>query len=1237
LFSVRLTVENAEGCKTYAIKTINIVKPYVFIEYLSTTGNGLNSCKPFSVKLGTSSSDSIVSYKWTVSGSGGQTSTEAKPEFTFTSVGYYTVTLEYTTINGCKGTVLTNGINVLPIPKANFASVSGTEICGNIPVLFDNLSTGELFRGTWLVNGVQTFGEYFDPSNSDLYYRFTSEGKHTITYIANNGICSDTMTRENYITVKPPFVKIQNHKKTCDGTRGEVTFIDSSKQGTSWLWNFGDGTIVTYNTHKPNIIHEYKSSGNYKVKLSVTNGSCTVSDSVFVSVLLKQKPQLTVSNPDICSDQNLNYSITGLEAMPNTNGWYYNFSRIEYGDQSSFFGNNIYYPGYYIDRMPFNGSLSGVNGEKDKLRMILYNSNYGCYDTTNYISYSVKGAKAGFEIVNDNQCYQLPVTFRDTSKASANNSIVSWEWNFGDGNVQNSNSGGVITHTYANPGYYYVMLKVKDAAGCITSSSSYTGYAEVKGPKAAFSSSGTNVPLNSTIYFYNNTNAFNAYTTVYSWNFGDGTPVVNANYPSHTFTVAGTYTVTLTATDPLTGCTSTAKQVITVRNFNTAFSFNTSFVANTSCPPVIARFSNTSVGYVKVSWDFGDGTTAGNVNYPSHIYTKPGKYIVKLLVYGDNELKGTFIDSVVVKGQNATISFNPKESCSSQEVRFKGSSSGISSYLWDFGDGIFYSSADSVASHSYKAPGVYSPVLLGTNADGCTVAFPADDKITIDSLSAKISGIPAKACNEAAIQFNADVFSVGAVNNPGFLTYKWNFGTGNAADTSNVSNPLFKYTSPGTYTVSLQVRSKSGCLKIVTETVIINQSSKAAITAANAVCAGNTVIFNGNASISNGVQWKWDFKNGQQSFVQNPPAQLFSQPGNYDVSLIVNNNGCSDTAVHKLTVNPLPDIQLTASSIKLCAGNSVQLSASGGSQYRWTPAGSVSDSTISAPVASPLITTSYKVIVTTAAGCKKADSLTIQVIQPFKLTAQKEYTICELESIPLTVTGANSYKWIGNIQGLNTLNTGTVVARPPGTIIYTVVGFDAEGCFSDTAFINVTVNKRPFVNAGNDAEILPGGPYKFTTTSSADVIKWTWTPPDFLSCTQCESPVSTTTRNIEYVVTVNNELGCTATDSVTLKILCNGAQVFIPNSFTPNNDGLNDVFRVLGNGASYIKSFVIYNRWGNKVFERKDITADQPSAGWNGYYKGFLAPAGTYSFYVQLVCDATGDKFEHRGTVLLLQ
>jgi gliding motility-associated-like protein len=184
--------------------------------------------------------------------------------------------------------------------------------------------------------------------------------------------------------------------------------------------------------------------------------------------------------------------------------------------------------------------------------------------------------------------------------------------------------------------------------------------------------------------------------------------------------------------------------------------------------------------------------------------------------------------------------------------------------------------------------------------------------------------------------------------------------------------------------------------------------------------------------------------------------------------------------------------------------------------------------------------------------------------------------------------------------------------------------------------VHIDVEPLPSVNAGPDIDALDASTVQLNATASSDVTQWNWAPPDNLSCIDCPSPMSTPKKTTTYIVTVENKFDCAASDTVVVKLTCTQDHVYIPNAFTPDNDGKNDVFYIKGRGVSMIKSFRIYNRWGELVFEKKNINIDDRSSAWDGTYKGQPSPTGTYVYMAELFCD-TGELFVMKGTVVLVR
>ena len=1219
---VNLTVTNASGCISNISKPISIYKPNASIYLMSSSSSrGNYDCDSLTIKVGTYSNQPIESYFWNFGD--GTTSTEPTPEHSYKSVGVYNIQLNYTTESGCKG-VASYAVTVWNKPKADFTYFIP---CGNsLNLQFSGPSAfSDNWRWEFGDNSFQGYGNNTSHSYSDT-------GKYSVTFINHIGHCSDTITKQVYANVLPSSVLITKAENTCEGNRGTVSFDQRSLRISGGTWNFGDGTIIPYDTSVHVIKHTYSQTGRYQVTLTGI-GNCTLTDSRSVVVLLKQSPVLTANKTEICSNDNLNVQIAVPQVNPFTGnmewGQYY-VTKFEYNNGGSF---NGYYNSYDWKYTNYSSTLQNFTAGTTKMRAIISAGYNGCTDTTNYINLKVNGPIAGFKIINTSGCYKTPIVFEDTSKTVTNTPLATWRWDFGDGISETYTSSNKVEHLYRNPGIYNVQLTVTDASGC---RSSFNYSVSARGPKASFATSGLfvpNVPLNTTVTFYNNTISWYSNQVNYSWQYGDGATATDYQ-GTHTYTQPGTNTVKLIATDPSIQCSDTAVQVITVKDFNAAFTFSTNFITNSTCPPVLVRINNVSVGYNKLVWDFGDGTIINDQVNPSHTYYDPGVYRITLYTYGYNGLTGTYKDSVTVTQPSAQIEADVLKGCTSQQVTLNATTTNASSYTWDFGDGTIRSGTTVSSIHKYLTPGVYEPKLIVKDVKGCASAAALPDKIIIDSLYLAIKGIPTQICDSTRIFFTPDVKSIAADQVQQPLIYHWDFGTGNPADTSNSKNAVFNFNKTGTYTVKFKVLSPYGCIKEVSEQVVVHKKAKGTITGPLALCSGASATFSASAS-SSPVAWEWIFNNGNVAAIQNPVPQVYTSPGTYNVQLVVKYNGCYDTTVSKLIVHPNPVVSLSASKNLLCRGETAQLNASGGVSYSWKPATSLSNPSIASPLASPAQNAKYTVEVTNNLGCTKSDSIELTVVQPSKITMANDTFVCRGSGIQLKAQGTTLYQWINNVAGLNNTQVGNPIASPTSDITYTVVGSDSYNCFKDTASIKVIVQPLPSVIAESDVQMLAAETHQLIATASADVIEWLWSPDNYLSCTRCPSPLARPRTPIDYVVTVRNRYKCAASDTIRVKLECSEEFVFIPNSFTPNNDGKNDVFYIKGKGIGVIKSLVIYNRWGETIFERKNFDIDDRASSWDGKYKGLLVPAGSYVFFAEMQCDS-GQPIIKKGTVTVI-
>lgn len=843
--------------------------------------------------------------------------------------------------------------------------------------------------------------------------------------------------------------------------------------------------------------------------------------------------------------------------------------------------------------------------------------------------------------VSDKVCYNKPAFFTDTSKMILNGAALkTWEWTFGDNTTQIVTAQGSTTHTYAFPGTYYVSLKVTDTAGCSASTPDYmaaSAYATVYGPKADFSWSPSSILPGIPAYFYNSTNTSGSASPVYLWSFtSDGYSTSNYSSIPRTYQNYIVDTVKLVAMDLLTHCSDTMIKVVPIKSVIASFTFTTQYVNNNSCPPLVVYLQNTSKNITSIKWSFGDGGYAGNNPSPSHTYNKPGIYKVILYGYGANGMSDSCFDYVTVKGPYATISSDILQGCSPVKITLNAVAHNTVTYTWDFGDGTLKNTTDTFAVHTYTQPGVYTPALIMNDGGGCNATFELPDRVVIDTLHVVIHEDAREICDSGWISFTPDLFSIAVTNLQQNLQYHWDLGTGIRKDTSSVQSPAFFYPAPGKYPIKVTVHSLPGCEAEAVDTILVKTSSKGIITGPSEACEQQPVLFTAQPTVAGNVTWNWNFRNGNTSDQQNPLPQSFANAAvPYLVTLVTSFNGCHDTTYSSLVIHSKPEVGLGPYDTKMCLGDSIHLIATAGLSYLWFPLKYIRDITKKDPYIYPDQDTRYGVQVTNSFGCVNSDSAFIRVFKPFVINVTKDTFTCVGTTVQLKASGADTYKWTTGTADMDNPLIGTPVVSPKKITSYTVIGKDVMGCFADTGIVVVDVKPVPIVKAGDNVVVPIGSEVPLSVTGT-DVAEWNWSPADYLNCINCQFPVSKPRSAISYVVTGKSMYGCTARDTVSIELRCVNNTVFIPSAFTPNQDGKNDLFYPQGKGIKQVKHFAIFDRSGEKVFERSNFNINDPSFGWDGSYKSYQMPMGTYVYMIDLECD-TNEIFSLKGTVVLIR
>ncbi len=1194
-FTVTLIAINANGCSDTAVKKelVHVGPPSIS----GITRLPYQGCVPTIVPmvLNADATQSITAYLWNFGD--GSTSTEANPVHQYVQAGVYAVSVIIQTSAGCTDTfTLQSAVQLAAPPKADFIA-NPLATCGSRAIQFTDQSTSGATAWQWF------FGDGQTATGPNPIHGYKDTGYFTITLIASNNQCSDTLKKIDYIHIDAPIAKFQTSPQCTQPYLRQ--FTDKSIGAQTWHWDFGDGQTAT--SQSPS--HTYGSPGKYMVQLIVTNSSCADTSNTQV-IIADEHPVIAFTLPGgaACRNQPVQLAATQFNAtMVSSFVWAFgDGAAVGPGSQYDSVSHAYSKPGSYSPAL----TLTDVNGCLVKAQLPA--------------ALQVFGPTAAFSNTPGN-CLQRGggVDFADQSATDGMHAITQWTWDYGDGQTA-SLSAAPFHHVYQAAGNYTVQLKITDAFGC-TDMATGKQAVVITDPKARFAVSDSIRCSNNSITFQNQSTG---QPSAYSWYFGDGQQSAQQS-PVHSYAQEGVYGVALAVTDRF-GCRDSLYQpaVINISNPRASFALQDTFSA---CPPLLVQPQNTSTQITSLHWDFNDGTVSG-LTAPQHAYTQGGIFKLLLVVKGYGNCYAVASKQIVVKGPSGHFTYTPPFGCSPAAVAFKASVKNTANMIWDFSDGNTLSTKDSLLSHTYLDFGAYKPRLVLIDSSNCRVSTENPDTIYVGGTKAGIKIIPATGCDSSLIRF-ADS-SVAYYDQP--ARYRWDFGDHSAAGSANTEH---YYTRQGRYNIKLVVTTQQGCTDSITQPVMVqvHKSPQVNIQAPDSVCLHTPVQFTGADMAPDTVitAWNWDYGNGA-SGKTHQPVYTYPGDGKYTATLIaVNAYGCADTARHPLTVLPLPKLDAGVDTV-LCKGQSLVLHPSGADTYLWRSVSSLSCTDCANPLATPLVSTRYYVQGSSAFGCKARDSLLVEVKQPTYLAVAKADTLCAGESVQLNAGGAEQYLW-QPATGLSNPAIANPIASPQTTTVYQLVGGDAKHCFTDTAKITIKVYPIPVFHILDSVRTMNvGSADTLHTSNSPDIVRWQWTPPYGLSCANCPEPVAMPRNSMNYMARAFNEGGCSSTSKVTIQVLCNGVNVFMPNTFSPNHDGMNDRFYPRGKGLFVVKSLRIFNRWGQEVFVKLNFAANAAADGWDGTFQGQDATAGVYVYIMEVICE-NNTVVSMKGNIALLR
>lgn len=499
------------------------------------------------------------------------------------------------------------------------------------------------------------------------------------------------------------------------------------------------------------------------------------------------------------------------------------------------------------------------------------------------------------------------------------------------------------------------------------------------------------------------------------------------------------------------------------------------------------------------------------------------------------------------------------------------------------------------------------------------------DTVTIDVVTPPQFG----AGPDTAICINDSLqLDLNLVPAPG-TTYTVDWTPGTYLDDSTSATPITRPLDDITYYIVITPSGIAQCRGFDT----INVSVLKGYTIFNsdtAVCEGQSVQV--NAIGDPRYTYSWTPTTGVSTPNALNPTLSPTNLGNNTYVVTATYPGCQDSVSDlSIDVQPIPVVTVPADQT-LCYGDTLHLSstvtpAGYPYTYNWAPGGALSDATIPNPVFTATGSQTLTLTVNTPIGCEGTDAITLTVIAADFIEVSNDTAICPGDTAQLSVSGPSlqSFYWVPNVNIDDTMSA-TPLVWPITSMAYTVIGRDTAFCL-DTQDVFVTVVPAATLQLADSARIFPGGSYQMSPAGNA--MYYSWQPPVGLSATNISNPVAQPAVNTRYIVNATTEFGCTTVDSIDI-FVDPESYLDVPNAFTPGS-APNAILKVVYNGDVQLKSFIIYNRWGVKMFETSNI-----NEGWNGQFNGAIQPMGVYVYTIEATT-STGKNFYKQGNTTLLR
>lgn len=751
--------------------------------------------------------------------------------------------------------------------------------------------------------------------------------------------------------------------------------------------------------------------------------------------------------------------------------------------------------------------------------------------------------------------------------------------------------------------------------------------------------------------------------TSWTWDFGDGSPPVNAQNPSHTFPAApNNYNVTLSVTES-SGCSHDTTMVLLLGALpQVDFNIDSVCLGNATTYQNLTTIDNTNGDNITTwTWNFGDGNNS-SVQNPTHQYLTDGSFTVSLSVVSNHGCIGNSTHTTMVY-PNPVVNFTPTTVCLQSPTQFTdlstvssaNSPNSLTTWNWDFGDGN--NSTQQNPTHTYATSGTFNAQLTVTTNNNCSTS--ATIPVTVHGMP--IAGFNfVNACDNEAIALSDNSSANGGV----ITNYYWDVDNNGTIDYTTTSvNHI--YTQDGVHTVTLIVEVTPTCRDTLSQQITVYTLPQANFVIPSA-CEGDVSIFNNTSTIVPSTDdvisnYSWAFGNGNSSSQQNP-TETYASENVYPVELVITtNHGCKDSITLPATVYPLPVVDFTPTAV--CLGDNSQFT---------------NLSTISTTHTSNSLTTfSWDFGDGTSSSLiNPSNGYSTDGVFQATLTATSNHgcvsQVTKAVTVhPLPEVSFNGINLIGCSPVCPIINSTSTINQPSTIASYTwqVIGGDSyvgdtlsdcfynnkaydetysllltvvsnEGCVSSHTETNyITVNHNPIAGFYSDpGEVDVINPYIEFTNTSVYANSYQWFVEDHPSVTSVNHAVlfPPNARTYDITLVATTDKGCVDTARAVINIK-DQVIFYIPNTFTPDGDEFNNVFLpIFASGVNPMSyTLLIFNRWGEVLFESHDL-----NIGWDGTYSQVdrgLVKEGTYIWKITFMETMSDKKYSYEGHVNLLK